>query len=290
MPGAQPHPQSSWAEKENAHKSSGKAEIARHSLRNGLRLIARSPRRPGLLASVASRSRRFGREAEIASPQSLTPASGGQDHTTSPSARRMPSSGTACVHRILVPVTTRTPLRVGQDGEVYRIDSGFRKEIFACNRIGGAQLIELVREIGINAQTIWTDRMPWRGQKSRKIGEQVFCPLSKRLVLIRQPTSQKNTGRTSRGSAIDRQRIWFYHAPRVFSARASVTITPTATHRPWKVRHRESDSKRLFCIFLLVSLSTGTGSVPVTGCNVTSRSVSVCNLTPGPGDPTLNSL
>jgi flagellar motor switch protein FliN/FliY len=35
MPGAQPHPQASWAEKENAHKSSGKAEIARHSLRNG---------------------------------------------------------------------------------------------------------------------------------------------------------------------------------------------------------------------------------------------------------------
>jgi hypothetical protein len=35
MPGAQPHPQSSWAKKENAHKSSGRAEIARHSLRNG---------------------------------------------------------------------------------------------------------------------------------------------------------------------------------------------------------------------------------------------------------------
>ena len=35
VPGAQPHPQSSWAEKENAHKSSGRAEIARHSLRNG---------------------------------------------------------------------------------------------------------------------------------------------------------------------------------------------------------------------------------------------------------------
>jgi hypothetical protein len=35
MPGAQPHPQSSWAEKENAHKSSGKAENIRHSLRNG---------------------------------------------------------------------------------------------------------------------------------------------------------------------------------------------------------------------------------------------------------------
>jgi hypothetical protein len=35
MPGAQPHPQASWAKRKNAHKSSGKAEIARHSLRNG---------------------------------------------------------------------------------------------------------------------------------------------------------------------------------------------------------------------------------------------------------------
>ena len=50
MPGAQPHPQSSWAEKENAHKSSGRAEIARHSLRNGFTAAPRSPRSPGLLA------------------------------------------------------------------------------------------------------------------------------------------------------------------------------------------------------------------------------------------------
>jgi hypothetical protein len=42
-----------------------------------LRLISRSPRGPGFLAPVASR---------IAS-RNLTPASGRQDHTTSPSAR-----------------------------------------------------------------------------------------------------------------------------------------------------------------------------------------------------------
>jgi len=48
MPGAQPHPQSSWAEKENAHKSSGRAEIARHSLRNGFTAAPRSPWGTGL--------------------------------------------------------------------------------------------------------------------------------------------------------------------------------------------------------------------------------------------------
>jgi hypothetical protein len=48
MPGAQPHPQASWAEKENAHKSSGRAEIARHSLRNGFTAAPRSPRGTGL--------------------------------------------------------------------------------------------------------------------------------------------------------------------------------------------------------------------------------------------------
>src|SRR6185437_2441963 len=48
----------------------------RHSLRNGLRLIRDLPGVPGLLASVALRN----------VSQDLTPASGGQDHTTSPSA------------------------------------------------------------------------------------------------------------------------------------------------------------------------------------------------------------
>ena len=43
MLGAQPHPQSSWAEKENVHKSSGGAEIARHSLRNGSERDGRPP-------------------------------------------------------------------------------------------------------------------------------------------------------------------------------------------------------------------------------------------------------
>src|SRR5437762_6275011 len=52
------------------------AETIRPSLRNGLRLIPRSPRRPGSLATVACGSL----------PADLTPASGRQDHTALPSA------------------------------------------------------------------------------------------------------------------------------------------------------------------------------------------------------------
>src|ERR1700761_3880828 len=48
MPGARPHPQSSWAKREDAHKSSGRAEIARHSLRNGVTAAPRSPWGTGL--------------------------------------------------------------------------------------------------------------------------------------------------------------------------------------------------------------------------------------------------
>ena len=50
----------------------------RRSLRNGLRLIARSPRSPGLLASVVCRR----------SSANLISASGDQDHTPWPAASR----------------------------------------------------------------------------------------------------------------------------------------------------------------------------------------------------------
>jgi len=54
----------------------------RHSLRNGFNGLLRAlPGVPGLLATVALRN----------VPQDLTPASGGQDHTAWPSAKR-PSS------------------------------------------------------------------------------------------------------------------------------------------------------------------------------------------------------
>jgi len=68
------------------------AAISRHSLRDGLRLIPRSPRGPGSFAPVAL--------AGIASRKNLTPASGRQDHTTSPSASVRSSRDTVCVHRI----------------------------------------------------------------------------------------------------------------------------------------------------------------------------------------------
>jgi hypothetical protein len=51
--------------------------INRHSLRDGLRLISRSPWGPGFLAPIV-------REIALAT---LTSASGGRDHATSPSAQ-----------------------------------------------------------------------------------------------------------------------------------------------------------------------------------------------------------
>ena len=56
------------------------AETIRHSLRNGIRLMARSPRVPGLLAPVPPGSRRVDRKTDIAMTRELTSASGGQDH------------------------------------------------------------------------------------------------------------------------------------------------------------------------------------------------------------------
>jgi hypothetical protein len=58
------------------HSHHGHTGFTRHSPRNGLRLISRSPRRPGSFATVAG---------GIASTD-LTPASGCQDHTFLPSA------------------------------------------------------------------------------------------------------------------------------------------------------------------------------------------------------------
>ena len=58
--------------------TTGKTGATRLSLRDGFNGFLRDlPGVPGLLASVAGR---------IVRPAGLTPASGGQDHTTSPSA------------------------------------------------------------------------------------------------------------------------------------------------------------------------------------------------------------
>src|SRR5256886_17710010 len=69
----QPRTQTKKAHERSRHRF---AETIRPSLRNGLRLIPRSPRRPGFLATVACGSL----------PADLTPASGRQDHTALPSA------------------------------------------------------------------------------------------------------------------------------------------------------------------------------------------------------------
>ena len=73
-----------------ARKSCQVRRSFRHSLRDGLRLMARSPRGAGL-----DSPRHF---ANV--PQSLTSASGGQDHTLSPSAPGSHSShASQSVHR-----------------------------------------------------------------------------------------------------------------------------------------------------------------------------------------------
>jgi hypothetical protein len=73
----------------NAHEHTGSAEASGLPCAMVLRLITRSPRRSGFLVTVTSRIL----------PRGLTPASGRQDHTTSPSASRPfvkgPSASTA---------------------------------------------------------------------------------------------------------------------------------------------------------------------------------------------------
>ena len=99
--GCSPHPQPRT--QKNAHERSRHrfAETIRPSLRNGLRLIPRSPRRPGFLATVACRSL----------PADLTPASGRQDHTALPSAMSSLVLRRHRVHRIPHPTFVTTAKR-----------------------------------------------------------------------------------------------------------------------------------------------------------------------------------
>jgi hypothetical protein len=82
--------------KENAHEHTGSAEAIRPSLRNGFTTYFVLSPVTGFLATVASQK----------IPQDLTPASGRQDHTTSPYAAspfvRAPKArdDVAHVHRI----------------------------------------------------------------------------------------------------------------------------------------------------------------------------------------------
>jgi hypothetical protein len=85
----------------------GCSRINRHSLRNGFTAYTRPPRCPGLIATVACRS----------SPAGLIPASGDQDHATSPSASATFVLRAIRVHRIPAPrvvtIGRKVPLHRG---------------------------------------------------------------------------------------------------------------------------------------------------------------------------------
>jgi hypothetical protein len=106
-------------------RSSGHTGITRHSPRNGLRLISRSPRRPGFFATVARR----------VAPANLTPASGCQDHTISPSAFGALVRSATRVHRIPPRVDDdgQRP-SVGRDGLEYRGDLYSGKQKYFCKQ------------------------------------------------------------------------------------------------------------------------------------------------------------
>jgi hypothetical protein len=110
----------------NAHEYSQRSHRKSPGIpaRNGFTAYTYSPRRSGFLASVA---------CGVFST-SLTPASRRQDHTTSPSASRAPSSETplaSTASRSNVRDDRETPLRSGRDGAIYAGDLGLKKtEIF----------------------------------------------------------------------------------------------------------------------------------------------------------------
>jgi len=96
--------------KRNAHEHTGSAEAIRPSLRNGFTAYFALSPVTGFVATVAARmSACRAVRADIAFQRNLTPASGCQDHTTSPSASRAVRQRRIRVHRI--------PSRVCDDRE-----------------------------------------------------------------------------------------------------------------------------------------------------------------------------
>src|ERR1700724_914834 len=119
--------------KSSTHASHhGHTGITRHSPRNGLRLIPRSPRGPGSFAPVTS--------AGIASCENLAPASGRQDHTTSPSASSAFVLCAISVHRNPPHVRDdrETPLLVRRDDLLLFLFLPSRQVNFWNSEIGGA--------------------------------------------------------------------------------------------------------------------------------------------------------
>jgi hypothetical protein len=116
------------------------AAINRHSLRDGLRLMSRSPRGPGSFAPVAPADR---------VRKNLTPASGRQDHTPSPSASAPLVLRRSSVHRIPPHVrddreAPLLPRRDGADNTQFTI---FRNANFCTRRTDNANQLESAHEI-----------------------------------------------------------------------------------------------------------------------------------------------
>ena len=113
--------------------------------------------------------------------KNLTPASGRQDHTPSPSASSVFVSHAICVHRIPAPNVRDdrdTPL-------LWRRDSGkkaqfpiFRKRNISAWRTDNPNQLESVRKIRFYAQRIWGLRGPARGAYPAK-NDLPDCPTGK---------------------------------------------------------------------------------------------------------------
>jgi hypothetical protein len=100
--------------KAHEHPHHGHTGLTRHSLRNGFTAYFVLSPVTGLSCHRRSRGK---------IPANLTPASGRQDHTTSPSALVPFVSSTICVHRIPPHVDdVRNAPFLGQDGASRRFD------------------------------------------------------------------------------------------------------------------------------------------------------------------------
>jgi hypothetical protein len=112
----------------------------RHSPRNGLRLISRSPRCPGFDShrrrQISACRRPKGRHRQFAN---LIPASGDQDHTPSPSASTLLVRQSQNVHRIPLPTSVTIAIRPscggGTAGNIHLICVSEKAKYFSIARL-----------------------------------------------------------------------------------------------------------------------------------------------------------
>jgi hypothetical protein len=126
-----------------------------------LRLISRSPRGPGSFAPVVSQG---------VTPQTLAPASGRQDHTTSPSASGSPVKRAARVHRI--PLRVRDVAQrpsVGRDAGKNTHFPIFRKRNICAWRTDDSNQLESAHKIRFYAHAIFCPRRRSIAATSSKI-------------------------------------------------------------------------------------------------------------------------